>query len=87
MKYFQMGIFVIPGVCLIRKYWSQTTAIFSVFQCFSGYRGPLSVSIFLVHPVFDLFQTREMWWLDLLFRWDLSIEDERSVLQSIWQKN
>ena len=38
MKYFQMGIFVIPGVCLIRKYWSQTTAFFSVFQCFSGYR-------------------------------------------------
>ena len=39
MKYFQMGIFVIPVVCLIRKYWSQTTAFFSVFQCFSGYRA------------------------------------------------
>ena len=39
MKYFQMGIFVIRGVCLIRKYGSQTTAFFSVFQCFSGYRG------------------------------------------------
>ena len=38
MKYFHMGIFVIPGVCLIRKYGSQNTALFSVFQCFSGYR-------------------------------------------------
>ena len=39
MKYFQMGIFVIPGVCLIRKYGSQTTAFYSAFQCFSGCRG------------------------------------------------
>ena len=37
-KYFHMGIFVIPVVCLIRKYGSQTTAFFSAFQCFSGYR-------------------------------------------------
>ena len=39
MKYFQMGIFVITGVCLIIKYGSQTTTFFSVFQCFSGYRA------------------------------------------------
>ena len=38
MKCFQMGVFVIPEVCLIRRYGSQTTAFFSVFQCFSGYR-------------------------------------------------
>ena len=28
MKYFHMGMFVILGVCLIRKYGSQTTAFF-----------------------------------------------------------
>ena len=38
MEYFHMGIFVMSGVCLIRKYGFQTTAFFSVFQCFSGYR-------------------------------------------------
>ena len=32
MKYFEMGIFVIPGVCLIRKYGSQSTAIFLYFS-------------------------------------------------------
>ena len=44
MKYFQMGIFVIPGACLIRKYGSQTTAFVSVFQCFSGYREAVKKS-------------------------------------------
>ena len=38
MKYFQMGIFVIPVVCLIRKYGYRNTAFFSVFQSYSGYR-------------------------------------------------
>ena len=32
MKYFKMGVFVIPGVCLIRKSWSQTTAFFLYFS-------------------------------------------------------
>ena len=39
IEYFHLGIFVIPWVCLIRKYGSQNLALFSVFQCFSGYRG------------------------------------------------
>ena len=34
MKYFELGIFVIPGVCLIRKYVSQTQAFFYVFHFF-----------------------------------------------------
>ena len=38
MEYFHVGIFVILGVCLIRKYGSQTTAFFSIFQCSSGCR-------------------------------------------------
>ena len=36
MKYFQMGIFVIPGICLIRKYWSQITAFFLYFSASRG---------------------------------------------------
>ena len=36
MKYFQTGIFVIPGVCLIRKYGSQTTAFFLYFSASQG---------------------------------------------------
>ena len=36
MKYFHMGIFVIPGVCLIRKYGSQTTAFFLYFSASRG---------------------------------------------------
>ena len=40
MEYFHMGIFVIPGVFLIKKYGSQTTAFFSIFQNIS--RGNVS---------------------------------------------
>ena len=36
MKYFQMGIFVIPGVCPIRKYGSQTIAFFLYFTASRG---------------------------------------------------
>ena len=38
MEYFHVGIFVIPRACLVRKYGSQNTAFFSVFQCSSGCR-------------------------------------------------
>ena len=40
MEYFHVGIFVISGVCLIRKYGSRNTAFFSVFQCSLGCRVP-----------------------------------------------
>ena len=43
MKYFRMGIFVIPGVCLIRKYWSQTTAFFLYFSASRGTMTRLSL--------------------------------------------
>ena len=36
MEYFHMGIFVMPGVCLIRKYGSQTTAKFPHGSFFDG---------------------------------------------------
>ena len=39
MEYFHLGIFVIPRVCLIRKYGSLNTAYFSVDLCFSGCRA------------------------------------------------
>ena len=45
MKYFHMCIFVIPGACLIRKYGSQTTAFFSLFQCFSNSRGTVMTGV------------------------------------------
>ena len=32
MEYFHVGIFVIPGVCLIRKYGSRNTAFFLYFS-------------------------------------------------------
>ena len=38
IKYFHMGIFVILGVYLIKKYGCQTQAFFSVFQCFLDHR-------------------------------------------------
>ena len=56
MKYFHVGIFVIPRVCLIRKYGSWNTAFFSVFQCSSGCRGK---------KVFYLF---ELWLMMILLR-------------------
>ena len=38
IKYFHMGIFVILGVYLIKKYGCQSKAFFSVFQCFLDHR-------------------------------------------------
>ena len=38
MEYFHVAFFVIPRVCLIIKYGSQSTAFFYVFQCSSGCR-------------------------------------------------
>ena len=37
MEYFHMGIFVIPGVCLIRKYGSQSKAFFFCNLVLLGY--------------------------------------------------
>ena len=36
MEYFHVGIFVIPGVCLIRKEGSRNTALFLYFSTSRG---------------------------------------------------
>ena len=58
MEYFHVGIFVIPGVCLIRKYGSRKTAFFSVFQSSSGCRDfcivPLETHLFFSRTGWNL---------------------------------
>ena len=71
MEYFYVGIFEIPGVCLIWKYGSQTTAFFSVFQCFSGYREAKYFVLFpsLFSKTAALFVTLFLWlcsWLTVI---------------------
>ena len=59
MKYFHMDIFMITGISIIWKYWSQTTTFFLYF---SASRGTVLASCKIDHPKLN-------WRLPLMGNW------------------